>query len=389
VEGKTMILLRDQLGFCEAPLLMSPAAAQVLIHMDGTNSLRDLQAHLVRISGNLVYLEQLEEIRKKLDEHLLLDNETFHCRVQEETTRFAEAPVRPMMHAGHSYPRDPAILKQELASYFLAETGGPGIPHAAPSEQPLLGLVAPHIDIKAGGVCYAHAYKRLCESRTPPTWVVLGTGHQPLQNLFAVTCKDFETPLGTLSCDRKCGEALLLKAPRDLSADQYNHRREHTIEFQAVFLALCQPSARIVPMLCSFSLEDWERDQDYIDGIAAILAELPEVCGHPVGLLASVDLAHIGPRYGDRFQPHTGTVREHLEADRDLLATLEHCDSAAFIQKLRRERNRRRVCGLAPLYVLARALEGRARGELLQHAYATVDQHHSFVTYAGMAFHPS
>jgi hypothetical protein len=216
--------------------------------------------------------------------------------------------------------------------------------------------------------------------------VILGTGHQPLQNFFALTRKDFETPLGLLKCDREWGEAFLQRAPRDVCIDEYAHCREHTIEFQAVFLALCQPRAQIVPMLCSFSIEDFETEQGYIDEVAASLRELTSTCGYPVGFLASVDLAHIGPRYGDQYQPHAGTIREHLEADRELLATLENGDPGAFMQRLRREHNRRRICGLAPLYVLAKVLEGQARGKVLHHAHAIVDQRNSFVSFASMAF---
>jgi len=39
--------------------------------------------------------------------------------------------------------------------------------------------------------------------------------------------------------------------------------------------------------------------------------------------------------------------------------------------------------------VLARVLEGRARGQLLDHRHALVDQYGSFVTFAAMVFHPS
>jgi MEMO1 family protein len=387
VQGQTMILLRDQLGYCDDSLVLSPAAAQLLMHMDGTSSLRDLQAHFMRQTGQLIYLEQLQEIATKLDEHLFLDNERFQLHVLEEEERFRNDPVRRVTHAGKSYPAEAVVLTQELSSYFVAETGGPGTPKTGVQSEPLLGLMAPHIDIRAGGTCYAHAYKALCESSAPRTWVILGTSHFPLENFFAVTCKDFETPLGTVCHDRQCVEALLQRSPRDLRVGEYQHRREHTVEFQALFLALCQPNAQIVPVLCCFSLEEWETEQGYIDEIAAIVAELSTICGYPVGLLASVDLAHIGPRYGDRFRPHAGTVREHLEADRELLATLEECNAAGFIGKLGREHNRRRICGLPPLYLLAKALEGRASGTLLHHTHTVVDQQQSFVTFASMAFY--
>jgi hypothetical protein len=57
------------------------------------------------------------------------------------------------------------------------------------------------------------------------------------------------------------------------------------------------------------------------------------------------------------------------------------------MDRLGREHNRRRICGLPPLYLLAKALEGRARGTVLHHTHTVVDQQQSFVTFASMAFH--
>ena len=182
-------------------------------------------------------------------------------------------------------------------------------------------------------------------------------------------------------------QELQQRAPRDLMAGEYLHRKEHTIEFQAVFLSHTQPSARIVPLLCSFSLEDWERDFAYIDEVAGVLRNLAQEANHTVGFLASVDLAHIGPRYGDLFRPHAATIREHLEADLEVLESLAKCDHTEFMQRVGRGRNRRRICGMAPLYVLARILGGSAEGELLEHTYAVVDNQNSFVTFASMAFY--
>ncbi len=106
-----------------------------------------------------------------------------------------------------------------------------------------------------------------------------------------------------------------------------------------------------------------------------------------VGFIASVDLAHIGPRYGDSFRPHNGTVQEHLDADRQLLEGLCRCDPLQFLREAGRGRNRRRICGLAPLLVLAKIFEGTTVGVVLDHSYAVVDQQNSFVTFASMAFY--
>jgi len=202
-----------------------------------------------------------------------------------------------------------------------------------------------------------------------------------------LTQQSFNRPPITREITDSYQQSLTRLAPRDLRASEYSHHREHTIEFQAVFLALSQPEATIVPLLCSFSLEDLESDKDYIHEMAKLLCDLAGSQGRQVGFIASVDLAHIGPRYGDNFRPHEGTLAQHLRADSDLLAALEECDARQFIGILRGERNERRICGLAPLYVLARIFEGSAEGRLLHHSHVTVDQNDSFVTFASMAFY--
>lgn len=386
-ENQRMILISDRLGFSHAPLVMSPVAASLLSLMDGEHSLRDLQAHLMRVTGRMVFMEELQGIVRTLDESLLLDNEHFREALARRVAQFREDPVRRMRFAGSGYPAEAEALRAKLDSFFDGEAGGPGLPFQAPPHDRLLGLVAPHIDINAGGPCFAHAYKALSESIPPDTWVILGTGHEPLENHFALTLKDFETPLGTVLCDRELAGDLARRAPRDILASEYNHAREHSVEFQAVFLAHLQPGARIIPLLCSFSLEDAESDRAYIDEMSHILGDLALREGRSVGFMASVDLAHIGPRYGDRFRPTRATVGEHVEADARLLDLLVATDADGFMKNLIREGNRRRICGVGPLYVLARILSGKARGRLLHHAHATVDPQGSFVTFASMAFY--
>lgn len=387
-DGQTMVLLRDRSGLCEEPLLISPIVAELLMRMDGTNSLRDLQAYFMRRTGQLLLLERLQEILTKLNDHLFLENDAFYQRAAEEAARFLRDPVRRMQYAGKSYSADAEELRHQLNEFFNAAGGPEGSPEVARGQRKMMALVAPHIDLQAGGPCFAAAYKVLKESDYPPTtWVVLGTGHEPIENLFALSPKDFETPLGLVSHDEEFCQELIKRVPRDIRAGEYSHRREHTIEFQAVFLAFVQPRSKIVPLLCSFSLEDWDSNRDYIDETAQILREIVHSTNGRVGLIASVDLAHIGPRYGDHFQPHQGTIAEHLEADSMLLQAVGQCAPQTFIAILKREDNERKVCGLAPLYLLARILEGRAAGELLRHSQATVDAQGSFVTFASMAFY--
>jgi MEMO1 family protein len=384
-QGRRLVLLRDGMGYAHDSLLIPLHLAALLAQMNGQNSLRDLQAHYLRITGSLLFMENLQDFVNKLDENLFLENDRFLQIVAKERNDFYQDPIRRMHHGGRSYPLDPPLLRSQLESFFSGISKG--TEESSTEGKRLVGLMAPHIDLTAGGVCFAHAYQAVRATDAPATWVILGTGHEPVENCFALTLKDFETPLGLMPCDREYGNKLRQRASRNLLASEYLHRKEHTIEFQAVFLSYVQPSARIVPLLCSFSLEDWERDRLYIDEFAGLLRGLAKEGNGTVGFLASVDLAHIGPRYGDLFEPHSGTVREHLDADRELLKSLADCDPQRFMHHLGQGRNRRRVCGMAPLYILAKILEGLAEGKLLEHTHAVVDNRSSFVTFASMAFY--
>jgi AmmeMemoRadiSam system protein B len=384
-QGRRFIVLRDCLGYARDSLLIPLPLAALLDRMNGANSLRELQAHYVGVTGELLFMENLQDFVSRLDEALFLESEHFLQLVTRERDGFHQDPLRRMQFGGKSYPLDPVVLRSQLDGFLATARESVRAPAERPG--PLVALMAPHIDLSAGGVCFAHAYQAALEAPAPATWVVLGTGHEPIDNYFALTLKDFETPLGPIQCDLEFAQDVLKRSSRNLLAGEYLHRKEHTIEFQAVFLAHTQPLSKMVPLLCSFSLEDWQTDRAHIDEVAGLLRHLALERGHAVGFIASVDLAHIGPRYGDRFRPHAGTVREHLDADRELLESLGKCDPLEFMERVGLGSNRRRVCGMASLYVLAKVLEGLTEGELLDHAHAVVDRQNSFVTFAAMAFY--
>ena len=211
-----MIILRDRVGYAPQSLVVSAPVVSVLANMNGINSLRDLQADFMRQTGQLLYIEELQNLVATLDEHLFLDNDRFRSLAAKEISEFLSSPVRKMHHAGSSYPEDPEELRKKLDSFFRPENGGPGFPGGGSSNTgEIVGLVAPHIDLNAGGPCFAHAYKAASEALSPDTWIVLGTGHDLIENCFALTVKDFETPLGVVSCDTGICEELL--RPRRLT----------------------------------------------------------------------------------------------------------------------------------------------------------------------------
>jgi hypothetical protein len=254
-------------------------------------------------------------------------------------------------------------------------------------------VAAPHIDFRRGGVAYAHAWKELAERCAAETFVILGVAHTPLKGLFAVTDKDFETPLGAVPCDRGLARDLMRRAGLEQGDDELVHRSEHSVEFQAVFLrhvfGASRP-ARIVPVLCGHILEALgdktnPLDVPAITDFVGALRELLKEGGDRVAVIASVDLSHVGRRFNDQVEL-TPELLTRVEAqDRALLKHAERMDAAAFFETNYRDKDRRHVCGFSALFALLAAVPAR-HGRLLHYGQAPERETQSVVSFAAMAF---
>ncbi len=365
--------------------------AAILGLLDGRHSLLDIQAAFARHFGTLLFREQLLEVIHTLDEQLFLDSPRFAAHQAEIRAEFLRAQSRPARLAEKSYPAEAEALATMLDAYFRAPEG-PGETRPTPSAERLAGLILPHIDFARGGACYAWGYREAEALPTVDRWVILGTAHAPIEKPFALTRKDFETPLGRAETDRSFVDRLLARVGAGYLEDEFAHRGEHSIELQAVFLRHQTPPNRplqIVPVLCgSFHRFVEERRSPEDDpGVARLLAGLRETLDESGGrtmILASADLAHIGPQFGDPSPVTPGQLREIADADREALAAVETGDAGMFFAAVARDGNRRRICGLPPIYSALWVLGG-ARGRLLR--YAQSPDPHAVVTFAAVGLY--
>jgi AmmeMemoRadiSam system protein B len=255
--------------------------------------------------------------------------------------------------------------------------------------------VAPHIDFHRGGPGYAWAYRALLEAEDVDCFVVLGTAHAGLDgHSFAATRKPYATPLGPLAVDEEVLEALVSRAPGDLFAAEAAHRREHSIEFQAVsirYAATCRggsPGPRFVPLLASFAHECLAAGRDpaedrqargTLDALAEVMATVPRrYC-----LVAGADLAHVGPQFGDPAPVSAEDLRWIARDDRAMLEHVTAGDPAGFLRSVAADGDRRRICGLSPIYALLSLLPPSA-GRLLH--YGQWPDPHGTVTFASVVF---
>jgi AmmeMemoRadiSam system protein B len=394
-EGKGYVVLSDPLRLSGKEVFLPLENAFILGLLNGQNTILEIKAEYMRKTGYMLMSNTIDQFIQALDENLMLDSDRFRSVMARLEEDFRRSGVRPPFHAGLSYPSDRGELKDLITSFYLHQKG-PGPLPPTPKAPPAAGLVAPHIDIKSGGPVFAWAYHALAQGEPPARFVILGTAHQGAENLFCLSSLDFETPLGRVRTDRTFIDALLLDSRVDFCKDEILHRSEHTIEFQIVFLQHLYGESvpyTIVPVLCSMDPELFFRPefeekravfQEFISRLRQTIAQSPgRTC-----IIASVDLDHIGPRYGDAFTPNGATIQQALDSDRELLTYMEQLKEREFLEMARRINPMRKICGFGPLYTFLKVLEG-VQGKILYLDHAVVDPQNSFVTFASMVFRQS
>ena len=392
LNGERAIALRDNSGLSPRVLALPPAGFFLATLLDGAHTVAEIQVEFTARFGSAIGREPIQELIARLDDALMLEGQKFEAHRREVIAEFRAARKRQPAHAGQAYPKRAEALRRQLDGFFTAP-GGPGLPDRTKDGGNVVAVAAPHIDLTRGGPSYAHAYKALVEGCRATTFIILGTLHQPADGLYLVTDKDFATPLGTVECDRGFVAELRSRAHLKESDSEFMHMAEHSIEFQAVFLRhFFGPSrpVRIVPILCGPLL--------HVAGDAADPMALPEIGdfvtalrqmlaerGESAAVIASVDLSHVGRRFGDDVQLSDGLMQQLETDDRALLRHAEKLDAAAFFTHNRDAQDRTRVCGFPALCTLLNSTPA-ARGRLLHYAQAPEEQTQSVVTFAAMVF---
>ena len=390
--GKEMICLKDASGFTASTILVPKAVFLIISMLDGKNSVRDIQAAYMRKFGNMLFSDHIQKIIDDLDKNLFLEGERFEAYQQRLITEFKDAETRPFLRQGNGPDREPARLKKELASYY-SHPDGPGESFPEIASGSIKGIMVPHIDYMRGGPCYAWGYRSVETLDDVDIFIILGVNHMAAEPLFSVTPKPFETPLGLMDTDRDFVQTLIENCDQDLLAGEFYHRSEHSVEFQTVWLKHLyaeKSDVKIVPVLCG-SFESFiaqglspiqdARVLDFVNSVKGAIA----ASGRKVCLMASVDLSHIGPQFGDERRVSPGNLLDIRDADLESLRSIEALDREGFWQSVARDGNKRHICGLSAIYTLLSIIEAR-EGKLLKYSQWRDEQGVGCVTFASMVF---
>jgi hypothetical protein len=390
---RELLLIQDPLGVIPGQPVLGIEALAILQLLDGSVSMTDLSAALMRESKDLRIQQMVRDFVRQLDQLLMLDSPRFEAAFQKLRDQYHPLEIRPAALEGRAYPADSAELGRKLDQDFSAAGSmreEAGQPQAAVDAVPR-ALLVPHLDPRRAGPAIARAMLELGERPAEPLRVVIfGTGHELLGDLYALTRKHFETPIGKGVCDIDFVDVVAARLGGRAYRSELAHQHEHSIEFAVLYLLrrLRGHSFSIVPILCGGFhglIEEGKtpRQSEEFEALLGAVRDTATSRGGRTIYLAGVDLSHVGPRFGD---PGTDDrVRGEIETiDREALEAARRGDADGWFDAIARHSDSTRICGFAPTYAVLRCAEP-SEGRLL-HYEQSLEEDASLVSIASMVW---
>lgn len=388
VEENPGLLIRDTFRFSDTTLIIPQYLLRFLPYFDGKHTRADLLGALSRVANRATALHLEAHLRETLESAGFLEGARFEAARAAALEQFRQAPVRYAAHAGSAYPGSAAEIRDYLDSNLNA--------HRFEGEvrrNHVVGVAAPHISFEGGWSSYAAMAPVLRHASPDSLFVVMGTSHYGEMERFGLTAKTFNTPLGVTRSEPGMVAELAAACPEATILEDYCHAVEHSLEFHILLLQhLVRPDVRVLPILVggfARAMRGDAKPEDQ-DSLAKVFAALREIaCQHGKDLfwLLSVDMAHMGKRYGDDFAAvaQEGTMRQIGELDQFRIEMLSQGNASAFWKDVAERDAEMKWCGSSTLYSFTQVYP-EARAELLRYQQWNIDPG-SVVSFGTLAFH--
>jgi AmmeMemoRadiSam system protein B len=381
--NRTLIAFHDPLGLVPKGFALDYITAPLLACFDG----RHRRDALSQVQSE-TQLEALNALETLLEEMFILETPGLNAEKERIETTFESLPIRRATCAGSSYPNDADAARALFDAAFHS--------HHAQSFESVKAVFAPHIDYRVGLHAYLGAFSAVKLAR-PKRIVLLATSHYagmygPLYDGFPViaSLKDFETPFGTVTTDKKSVMKLCADLPEAVSSRDRAHRLEHSVELHAVLLHyLLGNTFTLVPLLVT-SFDDLLHSDAALAGqgkkIDAVANWLEVQFGRDEETIFCVsgDLAHIGRKFGDR-KPAKMLLPNVQAFDASFISAATAGSSEALLAHMRSNLDAFRICGFPPLYLLLRCLKN-LKGTQTAYQVWDEEERESAVTFSGIVF---
>ena len=372
-DGRQFIALRDPAMLCKQTMVVPAAALPVLQHFRGDQPIEQIAT---RLNGDI---QQFVDLVKGLDSVGLLWGPTFENIETQIQQRLQEQGAFPP-NASVSMGADENACRSAMDEYFN-QTEDPEL-EAAPT-----GIVAPHLDYQRGWPNYAAAYYALRGTPPPDRVVILGTNHYGMGDGVVFTEYGFDSPMGRCPADHEVASRIVDKLGRPVIVDQLDHLPEHSIQLHLPWIQYCFGNLPVIAALLPDPLAPMiANDGQRITGdqfVSTLKQTLDEVGGKTF-FVASSDLSHVGPQFGE---PRPVDERRRFDVerhDREMMGKFLAGDSQEFLAAMRWNKNPTRWCSIGNMAAVLDLLQPQSV-ELIDYRQAFDEKGIALVSSAAIA----
>ncbi len=369
----TFLGLRDPFMLTPQMMVIPPQALSAVQLFNGQRTIDEVATAL-----KLPDPAPLMQLVMKLDEFGLIWGPT--CEALEDKKR-VELDAAGAVPAGatRALGEDPSAVRTQLEKW-IDEAEDAGI------DEPVVGLVSCHLDFVRGHPIYASSYRVVAKGPRPDRVVLLGPGHFGLGDGVTVAHLGFESPLGRVRADQGVLDRLKASTGDRLFKDALDHLPEHSLQVQLPWIQHLFGDVAVIAAIVPDPNAPMLADDGARLNPAQFAAALADAIGAEGGrtlFVASADLSHAGPAFGDKAAVDDAQRRSIEARDRELLKAFIS-GPTAMTDALKSSGNATRWSSAGAMFV-ASTVAKPSGVELIDYRQSVDEQGMALVSAASMA----
>jgi AmmeMemoRadiSam system protein B len=361
------IHMSDPFGYATQPIVLHNFFYNLFAEFAVEITIEEVETILMKKYNQENIITELRKIIDLLDKEHYLINDRFEKRKLDVLANYEKLECRPPICMGANYPD----TKTESIEFFrgLFDSVNPMEIDGNNS-----AVIVPHLDFRTSKTlhqAYAKGYHSIRNTEAD-VYVILGTSHSLSSDYFMFTDKKYQSTYGVAENDTELFDEIKKNMGDKFTVDNLAHKVEHSIEFQVALLQhyLNKADVKILPVLCGSLMQNIKtksnpmEDKKYMDYIKAIQTSI-EKLGRKAVFITSVDLSHVGKKFGDKFDA-LEQKDNVLKAENIMLEKVINHNPEKFFTKIAEKDDKWKVCGVAGITATLNILP-KTESKLLAH----------------------
>ena len=350
-------LIRDSLGISKE-MILNRESFILFSMIDGEEKIEDIKSKFLRNTGIILSDFEIINFIKEMDKNYVFLNENFFKKIEEEKIKMMEMPFKEI-----KFSFDFEKIKNEIDKIEFNFS------------YDIKGMIVPHIDINVAFDTYLKSYSYL-KKLNKRIFLILGVPHFYSENILSIFPKNYKFLDKIIKVEEEIIKNFKNKFELDIFKDIIAFKNEHSIEFPIIFLSLIKENFYIIPCLVSRS------EKENLKKIANIIFECINLFKEEIFLISSVDLSHVGKKFGDENSFDTTEIDlKYIE----YLKNLENENAFDFIEK---NKNFTKIDGVYTNFLFIEILKlfRIEKGEIVDYKKYYESFTDSIVSYATLIF---